>query len=191
MASFENPTSSGAAMEAETPVVETTRTIVTIDGVEFKVNSNLLNQSEIMKKTFLDASGNLTADDSPLQIIPTSQVFEKILQFMEKNHSDPMKDIPKPLGDTTVHKFFASKNQTFYSDFVKEMEPALLHDVTEASSCLNIEALTELCAATYATIIKENPDPRRLAQLLNIELPSSSEERSDESGATGKGAGNA
>ena len=191
MASFENPIAAAAA--ATEP--EIFRTIVTIDGTEFQVNSKLLSQSTIMKKTFFDEAGNLTGDDSPLQIIPNSTVFEKIIEFMTQYQSDPMKDIPKPLGDTTVHKFFTSRNQTFYSDFVKKMDPALLHDVTEASSCLNIEPLTELCAATYATIIKENPDPRRLAQLLNIELPSEAAAAaaapSDGVGATGKGAGNA
>ncbi len=183
-----------ASFETPAPVIsEEKRTIITLDGVEFSLGAHLLSQSKIMSQTFMNKDGNLIGDDSPLQIIINSTVFEKIVEFMENNHTDPMKDIPKPLGDNTVHKFFTSRNQTFYSDFVKKMEPALLHDVTEASSCLGIEQLTELCAATYASIIKENPDPRRLAELLNIELPSSSEDaRSPSEGvAMGKGAGNA
>jgi hypothetical protein len=184
MASFENP----VATAVEAPV--STCKIITIDGVEFSMNSCLLPQSTILSKAFVDREG----DDSPLQIIPNSETFTKVLEFMENNHSNPMKKIPKPLGDgnTTVHTFFKSNGQTFYSEFVK-MEPALLYEVTNASSCLGIEDLTELCAATYASIIKENPDPRRLAELLNIELPSSSEEvRSSHEGvAMGKGAGNA
>ncbi len=188
MASFETP-----VMEDAVPAPVQTRTIITIDGVEFSLGAHLLPQSKIMSKTFIGPDGNLIGDDSPLQIIPNSTVFERIVEFMENYHTDQMKDIPKPLGDNTVEKFFKSKGQPFYSDFVKKMEPALLHDVTEASSCLGIEHLTELCAATYASIIKENPDPRRLAELLNIELPSSSEEaRSSHEGvAMGKGAGNA
>jgi len=110
--------------------------------------------------------------------IPDLYVFDvsldvmlKLKEFMELYVEKPMKNIEKPLKDT-IMKILESEDERYrvYLESIldEENQYDMLKKVINASHYMNVKPLLELCSATFASIIKQNPNPDTIRSIMGI-----------------------
>jgi hypothetical protein len=104
------------------------------------------------------------------------ELMEKLKEFMELYVEVPMKKIEKPLKGT-IMKILENEDSRYriYLESIMDTEHHYdtLKKVINASHYMNVKPLLELCSATFASIIKENPNPETIRSIMGVHETSS------------------
>ncbi|KAI5191047.1 S-phase kinase-associated protein 1 [Nematocida sp. AWRm77] len=116
--------------------------IITRDGAKYYLAESVYRQSVLLRHI----SEEVTIPEEGIEILVYSDVFEKILEFMNSHASD---------GEVSEdYDTFDVMMTDFDKQFV-EMDPTLLFRVTSAANYLNMPVLLELCCKVIADSLKE------------------------------------
>jgi len=137
-------------------------------GECIKIQRNACELSELLSNQ-LDTLGD-TEGIPDLYVFDVSlEIMLKLKEFMELYVEKPMRTIEKPLQDT-IMKILESEDERYqvYLESIldEEHQYDILKKVIHASHYMNVKPLLELCSATFASIIKQNPNPEMIRSIM-------------------------
>lgn len=142
---------------------ETIKTVVTLDGQKFSVQTNHLIISKLIL-VMLDGADIDDDDDDDLPIPGVkSKDFEKVVEFMKLYKENPMKEIEKPLRSNNLKDIV----QECYADLINIEEEEELFSLIMASNYLDIQPLLNLGCAKVASMIK-GKSPEEIRKIFDI-----------------------
>lgn len=126
-------------------------------GLTIRISNRPNRQSQITE----DEEDNEDNLEIPLPNVK-SQVLQKVIEFCEHHHKEPMTEIEKPLKSNVM----ADVVQNWYADFV-DLEQVLLFELILAANYMDIKPLLDLTCATVASMIK-GKSPEDIRATFNI-----------------------
>ena len=133
--------------------------LVSQEGEQFTINTNIATMSELVKNMLDD-------DDTEIQEIPLPNVkanaLRKVIEFCEHNHGDPLAQIEKPLKSSDMKENVSE----WYAKFIN-LEQEVIFELILAANYMDIKPLLDLSCAKIACMIK-GKTPEEIRQTFNI-----------------------
>jgi len=136
------------------------------DGDMFNVSVVIMNINQLVREMTEESEGDLVI---PLPNV-SSKELKKVIEFCEYFHTNPMKNIDKPLKSTNFEECVTK----WYSDFMN-MPKEDVFNMVMAANYLDNKPLLELSCAKVATLIKGRT-PEEIRNVFEIENDFSQEE---------------
>jgi hypothetical protein len=118
-------------------------TVVSVDGVSFHLPCKAAQGCKMFSNGLqLEDDEGERHEKIEIQKV-TSEVLEKVVEFLVHNADDPMANIPDPRVNfsSIPNKFNQIVPAKWYRDYVKDMDLDLLYGVRSAANYLDIEQL--------------------------------------------------
>ena len=122
-------------------------TLISSDGQEFKISRKASEVSKLINDMITDIKdSDLESNPVPIQKV-TGEVLARVILFLEKNATEPMNEIPKPIvsGDMKVNA------GEWYGEFVNALVKKDLFDLINAANFMGIQPLLNLTCCKVAS----------------------------------------
>ncbi len=140
--------------------------LVSSEGESFEVAFDVAIMSTLVKEQIEDSCEE--GQEIPLPNVKTA-VLIKVIEFMTYHHTNPMKEIPKPIKTK-----FEDVVEKWDLDFIAQPYE-MIFELILAANYLDIKSLLELaCAKVSGIIFGKTPD--QIREIFGIENPFTPEE---------------
>eukprot|EP00543_Licmophora_paradoxa_P008406 CAMPEP_0202442978 /NCGR_PEP_ID=MMETSP1360-20130828/2340_1 /ASSEMBLY_ACC=CAM_ASM_000848 /TAXON_ID=515479 /ORGANISM="Licmophora paradoxa, Strain CCMP2313" /LENGTH=165 /DNA_ID=CAMNT_0049058531 /DNA_START=84 /DNA_END=581 /DNA_ORIENTATION=- len=111
-------------------------TLVSKDYQEFEIDFKAGKISNLIREAFNEDP------DQPVNVLRVNAAcLEKVVEFLNHYHDDPMREIPTPLGGTVFNEIV---EQAWYQEFVEREERDSIFDLLTAANYMGIKPLLDL-----------------------------------------------
>jgi S-phase kinase-associated protein 1 len=140
MASLEDEESKTYTIESKKHI------IVSSDNTEYDIDSDLLIQSETLKKII-----NLDRDAEKIPLRVSGEILVMIIEYMTYHKGNVAKKIIKPIKSSNMAEIVDAFDATFINKANDRL--TILNNLTMAAEYLEINPLLDLCLAKIASNI--------------------------------------
>jgi len=109
--------------------------LVSRDDQEFELPVATARLAKIVDNVFDDEDESATPPQRMDIIRVRGECLEKVIEYLKHYVEEPMKDIPMPLGGTSMQEVL---NQEWYQTFVTKMSRDMLFEILTAANYMEV-----------------------------------------------------